>query len=99
MDYLQESFIDFDQQQMQALFDYAFDCASRGLVWLTPEQSIKRNLSPRRVAASTVATTDVCPVPAATAATPLVRSIASTSMPGSPSRSTSTARRERRGRA
>ena len=67
-DYLQESFIDFDQRHMQALFDYAFDCASRGLVWLTPEQSIKRNMSPRRAAASTMATIDACPVQAATGA-------------------------------
>lgn len=44
VDYPQNSFIDFDQQHMQALFDYAADCAARGLLWMTPAQSIRRNM-------------------------------------------------------
>ena len=44
VDYPQASFIDFDQQHMQALFDYAADCAARGLLWMTPAQSIRRNM-------------------------------------------------------
>jgi predicted acylesterase/phospholipase RssA len=44
VDYPQTSFIDFDQQHMQALFDYAADCAARGLLWMTPAQSIRRNM-------------------------------------------------------
>ncbi|TPG07322.1 hypothetical protein EAH88_12805 [Rhodanobacter glycinis] len=45
VDYPQASFIDFDQQHMQALFDYAADCATRGLLWLTPARSIRRNMT------------------------------------------------------
>lgn len=48
VDYPQTNFIDFDQAHMQALFDYAADCAARGLLWLTPAQSVRRNtVSPR----------------------------------------------------
>jgi hypothetical protein len=43
-DYPQSSFIDFDQAHMLALFDYAADCAERGLLWMTPEQSVRRNM-------------------------------------------------------
>ncbi|MCX7512273.1 patatin-like phospholipase family protein [Frateuria hangzhouensis] len=51
-DYPQESFIDFDQEYMQALFDYAAGCAARGLLWMTPEQSLRRNLSARWASAA-----------------------------------------------
>ncbi|WP_426687925.1 patatin-like phospholipase family protein [Rhodanobacter ginsengiterrae] len=44
VDYPQNSFIDFDQAHMLALFDYAARCAAQGLVWMTPEQSIERNM-------------------------------------------------------
>jgi hypothetical protein len=53
-DYPQTSFVDFDQQRMRALFDYAADCATRGLLWLTPAQSIRRNMDARRAAGSRV---------------------------------------------
>jgi hypothetical protein len=52
VDYPQENFIDFDQQHMQALFDYAAVCAAQGLLWMTPEQSIRRNMAAKRVPAS-----------------------------------------------
>jgi hypothetical protein len=52
VDYPQESFIDFDQRRMQALFDYAADCAAQGLLWMTPEQSIRRNMAASRAPAS-----------------------------------------------
>lgn len=52
VDYPQASFIDFDQPHMQALFDYAADCAARGLLWLTPAQSIRRNMGAHRVPGS-----------------------------------------------
>lgn len=48
-DYPQSGFIDFDQAHMQALFDYAADCASQGLVWMTPAQSIQRNMGARHI--------------------------------------------------
>ncbi len=53
VDYPQTSFIDFGQQHMQALFDYAADCAMRGLLWMTPAQSIRRNMNTYRMAGST----------------------------------------------
>ncbi|KRE86017.1 hypothetical protein ASG75_10810 [Rhodanobacter sp. Soil772] len=52
IDYPQESFIDFDQKHMQALFDYAADCAAQGLLWMTPQQSIRRNMSTNRAPVS-----------------------------------------------
>lgn len=52
VDYPQESFIDFDQKHMQALFDYAADCAAQGLLWMTPQQSIRRNMSTKRAPVS-----------------------------------------------
>jgi hypothetical protein len=62
VDYPQASFIDFDQTHMQALFDYAADCAARGLLWLTPAQSVRRNMGLRRTATSN---RPACPVAAA----------------------------------
>lgn len=59
-DYPQSSFIDFDQAHMQALFDYAADCAAQGLVWMTPTQSIRRNMGARRMLAPT-GTVSACP--------------------------------------
>ncbi|MFC5582386.1 patatin-like phospholipase family protein [Rhodanobacter terrae] len=58
VDYPQTSFIDFDQQHMRALFDFAADCAARGLLWLTPAQSLRRNMGAPRAAADRVA----CPM-------------------------------------
>lgn len=52
VDYPQASFIDFNQAHMLALFNYAADCAARGLVWMSPVQSIRRNMGRRRVGAS-----------------------------------------------
>lgn len=48
VDYPLEGFMDFRPRHMQALFDYAADCAARGLLWLTPAQSIRRNMTPVR---------------------------------------------------
>lgn len=45
VDYPQDSFVDFDSKHMQALFDYAEDCAARGQLWLTPEQGVRRDMS------------------------------------------------------
>jgi hypothetical protein len=47
VDYPQTSFLDFRPQSTSALFDYAANCAERGLVWLTPEQSLRRNMNPQ----------------------------------------------------
>jgi len=43
VDYPRTGFLDFRPQSTKALFDYAEDCAERGLLWLTPEQSLRRN--------------------------------------------------------
>lgn len=51
-DYPQGGFIQFDQKRMQGLFDYAAECAARGLLWLTPEQSIRRSMVLARAPAS-----------------------------------------------
>ncbi|MFC5436883.1 patatin-like phospholipase family protein [Rhodanobacter umsongensis] len=61
VDYPQTSFIDFDQQHMQALFDYAADCALHGLLWLTPAQSVRRNMMADQVP---VTSRTACPVEA-----------------------------------
>jgi hypothetical protein len=47
VDYPQTSFLDFRPRSTQALFDYAEDCAERRLLWLTPQQSLRRNMNPR----------------------------------------------------
>jgi len=64
VDYPQANFIDFDPQRMQTLFDYAAECAAHGRLWLTPGQSIQRNMHPQP--ASTSQSPD-CPVAAANA--------------------------------
>ena len=61
VDYPQASFIDFDQAHMQALYDYAADCAARGLLWLTPDQSIRRNMGAHHAPVSGV---PACPAAA-----------------------------------
>lgn len=43
-DYPETSFIDFEPKHMQALFDYAARCAAQGLLWMSPTQSIRRNM-------------------------------------------------------
>lgn len=58
VDYPQASFTDFDQARMMTLFNYAAECAAQGLVWMTPGQSIRRNMGPRRMATSP---SPVCP--------------------------------------
>ena len=47
VDYPQTSFLDFRPQSTRALFEYAEHCAERGLLWLTPEQSLRRNMNPQ----------------------------------------------------
>jgi predicted acylesterase/phospholipase RssA len=37
------SFADFRPKSLQGLFDYGADCAIRGLLWVTPEQGIRRD--------------------------------------------------------
>jgi predicted acylesterase/phospholipase RssA len=61
VDYPQASFIDFDQAHMQALFDYAADCAARGLLWLTPAQSVRRNMGAHHAAVSDAPTCPAAP--------------------------------------
>jgi hypothetical protein len=51
-DYPIDSFVNFQPQYMRALFDYASGCAAQGRLWLTPAQSIRRNMSPHRAAES-----------------------------------------------
>lgn len=61
VDYPFGSFIDFRPQHLRALFDYASTCAAQGRLWMTPEQSLHRNLeSPRSATGAPVA----CPAPA-----------------------------------
>ncbi len=64
VDYPQTSFIDFDQAHMLALFDYAADCAAQGLVWMTPTQSIRRNMGSHRIEMPAT-TTSACPAQSA----------------------------------
>lgn len=42
--YPYESFVDFRPAHMRLLFDYGADCAARGLLWETAEQSLVRNM-------------------------------------------------------
>ena len=42
-DYPDHSFADFRLKSLQQLFDYGADCATRGLLWATPEQGIRRD--------------------------------------------------------
>jgi predicted patatin/cPLA2 family phospholipase len=72
VDYPQNSFVDFDQARMLALFDYAADCAERGLVWMTPAQSVVRNMGARR---SRTSTSPACP------AAPLVEPFEGSALP------------------
>lgn len=48
VDYPLTNFVDFDEARMRKLFDYAADCASRRRVWMTPAESIRRNMHARR---------------------------------------------------
>jgi hypothetical protein len=62
VDYPQADFIDFDPQRMQALLNFASNCAAHGHPWLTPAQSIQRNMHPRP---ATVSRLPECPLVAA----------------------------------
>ena len=46
VDYPLASFSDFDAKPMRALFAYAASCAERGQLWITPQESIRRNMHP-----------------------------------------------------
>jgi len=60
-DYPFGSFIDFRPQHLRALFDYASGCAAQGRLWMTPAQSLHRNLeSPQPAPGGPVP----CPAPA-----------------------------------
>ena len=48
VDYPQESFVDFQSTHTRALFDYAAHCAEEGQLWLTPAQSVRRNMRPHQ---------------------------------------------------
>jgi hypothetical protein len=48
VDYPFGSFVDFSPAHLRKLFDYAADCAARHLLWITPEQSIRRNITLQR---------------------------------------------------
>ena len=71
VDYPQTSFIDFDRAHMLALFDFAADCAAQGLVWMTPTQSIKRNMGLNRVTASKPTVSCPASTPARTRSEPV----------------------------
>ncbi len=43
--YPYESFVDFRPASMRRLFDFGADCAARGLLWETAEQSLRRNMA------------------------------------------------------
>ena len=43
--YPYESFVDFRPASMRRLFDFGADCAGRGLLWETAEQSLERNMA------------------------------------------------------
>ena len=58
VDYPQTSFIDFDQQHMRTLFNYAANCAAQKMVWMTPVESIRHNMGVRSV---TTADAPACP--------------------------------------
>ena len=51
-DFPQDNFVDFSARHMGKLFDYGLSCAERELLWVTPEQSVRRNLRILRAAAS-----------------------------------------------
>jgi hypothetical protein len=63
VDYPFGSFIDFRPQHLRALFDYAEGCAAQRRLWMTPEQSLKRNLEPPPPSTSATAAV-ACPAPA-----------------------------------
>ncbi|HWX66609.1 MAG TPA: patatin-like phospholipase family protein [Rhodanobacter sp.] len=66
-DYPDHSFADFRLKSLQRLFDYGADCATRGLLWATPVQGIRRDevgvIGSRHAAVS-------CPGSAATSSGP-----------------------------
>jgi predicted acylesterase/phospholipase RssA len=60
VDYPFRSFVDFEPSHMRALFDFGAGCAARGLLWVSAEQSLRRNVDPRR---SDAPGTTACPLP------------------------------------
>lgn len=58
VDYPYRGFTDFDPAHMRRLFDFGVRCASSGQLWVTPAQSLHRNLHP---AVSGAATPTACP--------------------------------------
>lgn len=58
VDFPVSTVVDFSPRFMRSLFDYGERCAAAGRVWITPEQSIKRNMAAR--VQSTAANT-ACP--------------------------------------
>lgn len=44
-DYPTVDFINFDLRNLQGLFDYAYRCAMLGQVWMSPVQSVRRNMN------------------------------------------------------
>jgi predicted acylesterase/phospholipase RssA len=58
-DYPQSHFIDFDQASLLALFRYARRCAAAGALWVSPSQSVLRNVRARPADSAAVA---ACPV-------------------------------------
>lgn len=55
------SFLDFHRKHMQQLFDYGEACAAEGLLWTSPEQTIRRDLYGK---ADEAQVTTACPAPA-----------------------------------
>jgi hypothetical protein len=66
VDYPLTSFLDFRPRSTRALFDYAEACAERGLLWLTPGQSLRRDVNAQN---GRKVTRPVCPAEAAAAVT------------------------------
>lgn len=52
VDYPVTSFVNFKPEYTRGLFDYGARCAQNGLLWLTPQEAVKRNSEPLPTSAS-----------------------------------------------
>lgn len=52
VDFPVSTVVDFSPKFMRKLFDYGERCAAEGRIWITPEQSIKRNMDAHRQSAA-----------------------------------------------
>ena len=58
VDFPVSTVVDFSPKFMRTLFDFGERCAAEGRIWITPEQSIKRNIGARR---QSTAADSACP--------------------------------------